>query len=137
MLFPLKKRSVPCVLFQTLENRARFVLFMRDQGIDKKPGKGDFNACGMFIFLPIVENLESSELFKAAAKSSPLRFRDLSRPISLPQLPPSANRHLLNSFFAPGLVPGRGCSPCPWQCPVLWNRNGTRGGKITKNGLPP
>ena len=61
MLFPLKKRSVPCVLFQTLENRARFVLFMRDQGIDKKPGKGEFNACGMFIFLPIVENLESSE----------------------------------------------------------------------------
>lgn len=116
---------------------AKIVLFMRDQGIDKKPGKGEFNACGMFIFLPIVENLECSEMFKAAAKSSPLGFRYLSRPTFLPQLPPSVKCHLLNSSLAPGLVPDRGYSPCPLQCPVLWNRNRTRGGKVTKNGLLP
>lgn len=26
-------------------------------------------------------------------------------------------------------------SPCPWQCPVLWDRSRTRGGKTTENGL--
>lgn len=84
MLLLLKKRCVPYVLFQTVENWAKFALFMRDQGIDKEPGKGEFNACGMFIFLPIVGNLESSEMFKAAAKSSPLKFSYFTRRISLP-----------------------------------------------------
>jgi hypothetical protein len=44
---------------------------MRDQGIDKKPGKRGFNGCGLLIFLLMVENLESSEMLKETPEVHP------------------------------------------------------------------
>lgn len=116
---------------------------MWDKGIDKKPGKGEFNACGMFVLLPIVENLESSEMFEEAAKSPPLGFRYFTRPIYLFASASSFRNiqwtvHLLNSFFGPGAVLGtEGSTPILRQCPALWDRDRARGSETPKNVLLP
>lgn len=105
----------------------------------QKARKREFNACGMFILPLIVENLGSSEIFKAAAKSLPPGFRCFTRPISLPQLPQKhpVNSHLLNFFFGPGPVLGtEGTALTLRPCPALQDSDRARGGKTTENVLP-
>lgn len=88
-----------------LENWAKF---MWDKGIDKKPGKGEFNACGMFVLLPIVENLESSEMFGEAAKSSPPRVQIFHQTYLSLCLSFLLQKHPMNSPFTEFLFLGLG-----------------------------
>lgn len=69
---------------------------------------GEFNACGMFVLLPIVENLESSEMFGEAAKSSPPRVQIFHQTYLSLCLSFLLQKHPMNSPFTEFLFLGLG-----------------------------
>lgn len=100
------------------------------QGIDKKPGKGGFNAYGMFIFLPHCGNFgRFKECWKIAAKSSPLGVQVLHQTHFPGSSSSSRNIHSFTEFPLQVWACGRhrGYSPCPEAVPglVAW-RQGQR-----------
>lgn len=111
------KDVCPYVPFPILVSQAKFTLFMGDQGIDKKPGKGGLNACGMFIFLPHCGNFgRFRNVGKQQPKVHPLGFRYFTRPISLPPLPPlgTSSEHSFTECLLQVWACGRhrGYGPC-------------------------